>query len=1295
MRLFAVILMLVSLIAAGVVAMTVDFSRVGDLVGSGVTAQTTPASRPGRRPADRAGRRAPPRAPARAGRRAAEPEQADVQETVRRYLPLAAALLGATVALCLLLAALIVAARTVARRRREIVRYELVPFRADEATPEMVRRLLESWHQQLLERWRSRPLGGQPALALETIMEDDGQGGLEGRLVIAMPRELVAAVEGSLRACYPNCRMRPRDAPPPLPEAIVRLKKREPFIMALHVPEEDDPIISDAVLGAMSSIAAPCLVQITLTPTPALFDGYARGRFKAREKKAVRARGWDRTDPGLGSELLARELEAGLAVQHRPLFFADVRIGGPTREACRAIGGAIRGESGGENRLHERHLSKLGRRELYAERIRRAWSNPLPSWRHGVYSSSELAGLWRLPSPGLTTVAVTRSAVPRVDAPPAISRDPGHALLRDERGPVGILSVDKTDGLGLIGGQKTGKTSVLCQTVRVDAEDPDCAVICLMPKPGDARKALSTIPAWRTVHYLDFEAPELGINPLLADGDVAMVADKVVDAFRDVNAEGDIKGSSDRYLRQAAQAAIGASRAGAIDGPPTLWHMYRMLLPGETVFREHVVRAIYGDPRFTDTATFFGRDLPNDLRDATVNTTSKLDAPRNKILRLIVESLDKVLRHPRQLDLDSVVRNREVLIVDGKMGTFGSDNCRVMMQFILNMLYGTLQRQQQLPESERVRVAVKVDEAHLIINDSFADALATLRSAGLEIVAAWQYGEQIQDPKIRAGMMSLLRQRCMFSMGETQDARQMAEVTMAVYTDVIRADREERSRLRIAPDTIINMPNHHAVCSWISHGAREPAFVAQTIPLPEDETVVEAHLEAQRLRGGFVPDRLPDPLPDVQDEADADRALALAVGVGAQEAEQEAPAGPVRTPAHELPALPGDDLPELALPTAPLNGGGRDGDGPLPDSYTELDLDEVRGLDWEQVDLVEESERHEPSERELEILAALWRSRALFARQVHRRWWPRSTLRSAQLGLQKMARASWIRPCRFALRQRGSQQRLYVLTQAGFELAQQRTGRHGAYVDPELEWREPQLNDPRRLLRDLHVNGWVLALEQLAGRSFGNWRGPREAKLRPPRRRVRGEWLELRPEDVTVGASRRLDGLAPGPFEAVTPGAAVELRLRVAGEPLRLDLLVDFERGRGGAAREAKLRRYDGLLTGWARMLDRYRMLGNPPVVVLVAEDEPSALSLVRLADRLLTGRLAKAGESEAEWPYPARRALFVAVERDIHLGSLAAFQLPALPPDQRERIDGRGARGLRPRRVELVEARLLRGPGA
>lgn len=44
--------------------------------------------------------------------------------------------------------------------------------------------------------------------------------------------------------------------------------------------------------------------------------------------------------------------------------------------------------------------------------------------------------------------------------------------------------------------------------------------------------------------------------------------------------------------------------------PRALWHMYRLLLPGEDEFRDQVVRAIEPQAAFTETATFVGRDLP-------------------------------------------------------------------------------------------------------------------------------------------------------------------------------------------------------------------------------------------------------------------------------------------------------------------------------------------------------------------------------------------------------------------------------------------------------------------------------------------------------------------------------------------------------------------------------------------------------------------------------------------------------------------------------------------------------------
>jgi hypothetical protein len=1188
------------------------------------------------------------------------------------------------------LAALLLTTRTWARRRRRYQRLALIPHRADDARPDDVRRMLEAWHQQVVERWWRRILFGQPSIALEVVVGPDAEGAFAARLTLVCPVDLISSLEGSLFACYPDSQLAPTSDPLPAVSRIVRLKKRQVFVWALRRPDPRQRGVMDAVLNQMASLGQTAVLQYVLVPTPALFDRYSRRRFSAIERNSEAARATDPGQPGLRSEVLGQELEGGLDIQHRPLFFAEIRIASTGYREAAAIAGGLRGESAAENRLVERFMRPWGRGSLYLRRLAAGIGNPIPGWHRGVLSSTEICSLWQLPSPGLRSVRVARSAVPRILAPPEISRDSAAALARDEHGVVGIRPEDKTDGLGLIGGQKTGKTSLLCRTVQADALDPSCAVVVLMPKPGDALKALSMVPPDRTVHYLDLERPEFGINPLSSVGDPGMVADKVVEAFVDVNAEGDIRGSSDRYLRQAAQAAIGACRNGALEGPPNLWHLYRMLLPVEHAFRERVVEAIAPDPRYADTATFFGRVLPDDLANSPGQTTAKLDAPRNKLMRLMVESLDKVLRHPLQLDLDEVVRKREVLIVDGKMGTFGADNCRVMMQFILNALFGTLQRQQQLPEAERVRVALKVDEAHLVINESFADALATLRSAGLEVVAAWQYSEQIQDPKIRAGLMSLLRQRCMFSMGESEDAREMSRVAMSVYSDLIRDDAESRARLRLTPDTIVNLPNHFAVCSWISRGARVPAFLAKTMPLDLDETVVEHHLQQQRDRGCHVPERLPDPMPDldwekprelptraVVEDADAGGASG---GAAAEEGGDES----LRAAPVALGFDPGANSVnvdnERAAPAPPQ----------LPETYTELDLDNLRGITWDKLTPLPADRRREPTNRELEILGALWSYRFLFASQIHRRWWRGSSLRASQQALNQMAKAGWVRRFKLQTGERGAQQRVYCLNRQGFELGQERTGRSGSFIDPEAKWREPVATDARRILRSLRVNGWGMAFEHEAGNLLRNWRGPRAGRLEPPRRRIRGEWIEIAPGEVVVGSGHKLRDFAAAKFETVTPDATLELSIPIGEERLRFDLLVEFDMARSNAASIERLQRYDGLISGWSGMLDRYKMLGTPPVVLFVCEDEHRAMNLLRIADRAVTARLAKPGAEETEWPHPGRKGIFVAVERDMHLGSMQALQLPELPPDIRERLEGKRARKCQPRRVHLIEPSLM-----
>jgi hypothetical protein len=336
---------------------------------------------------------------------------------------------------------------------------------------------------------------------------------------------------------------------------------------------------------------------------------------------------------------------------------------------------------------------------------------------------------------------------------------------------------------------------------------------------------------------------------------------------------------------------------------------------------------------------------------------------------------------------------------------------------------------------------------------------------------------------------------------------------------------------------------------------------------------------------------------------------------------------------------------------------------------------------------------HEPSERELEILGALWDTRFLFTTQIWRRWWDGSSQRACQQGLQRMWAAGWVRRFKFQRAERGAQQRVYCLTEAGFELLRGRSGRKGQFLRDDEVWRQPSTGDPRHILRDLQVNGWVLALEAFAGsRRVGRWLGPGQGRLEPPRRKVYGEWVDVRPSEVVLGSNHRLQGYAGEHFEAVMPNATVELRLGAGDRQRRIDLLVELDRNRGAGAAEDRLRRYDGLVSGWARMLRRYRSLGTVPVVVFVSEDERSRLKLLQVADRTLTTRIAKAGSDEREWPYLGRRSILFAIERDVHEGSLAALALPALPPDARARLGEPEA--LTPRRVHVVDPRLLPARG-
>ena len=254
------------------------------------------------------------------------------------------------------------------------------------------------------------------------------------------------------------------------------------------------------LITAMGACAQPAFVQITMTPTPALFERFAKHLYKRHEAHLSRERR-ERALVRDRSMLEDAELRGALEVQHRPLFFVDLRVIAPDRRVCERIASELRAE-GRENRLVERGTAvRHGMLGLYTRRVQRGEGNPLPAFHKGVFASTELAAIWQLPSIDYMTVPFTRDALPLAPASPAIlrpSRGPG--TLRDALGAVSIHPELRRQNTAVPGAVEQGKSSYLVATSPRTCSRERCAVIVLDPKGDAAEAAVSLVPAGPHMH---------------------------------------------------------------------------------------------------------------------------------------------------------------------------------------------------------------------------------------------------------------------------------------------------------------------------------------------------------------------------------------------------------------------------------------------------------------------------------------------------------------------------------------------------------------------------------------------------------------------------------------------------------------------------------------------------------------------------------------------------------------------------------------------------------------------------
>jgi hypothetical protein len=444
-----------------------------------------------------------------------------------------------------------------------------------------------------------------------------------------------------------------------------------------------------------------------------------------------------------------------------------------------------------------------------------------------------------------------------------------YPMLRAENGAGLIHPDDRKFGVMAVGGQGTGKTSVLLRMFLNDTHDPDAAPIVLDPKSELAHLCLAyTSPGCgKRVWYLDLGRPAFGMNPLVRSGErplaleAAEVAENVVAALLDVY-EDQLFASSRRYLYHAVIGAL--ALADREQRRPTFEDVYRLLEPADQEFRNLVGQACADVPDLDFSAHFLRVELPEELRHAGSQTTTRMDAPRNKISTLLQTApIVRFFHHPTHVSLRAIIEARDILIVDAAKDLAGDDNVRPMMLFMMRMLHRQMQRQVRLSEDERPRVPLIVDEAHYIAGtENFVDQVATHRRGGLEVACGLQFFAQLGSgsnhrEKIRKGLLNLLQSRFIFRMGDVEDAEEATRIAMAVFSTMIRDDPDARARLRVTPEQVLNFPNHFCLASWIAGGTRIPSFTGQTYPFPPyADHWARWHLTQQAKRVAPYPERL-------------------------------------------------------------------------------------------------------------------------------------------------------------------------------------------------------------------------------------------------------------------------------------------------------------------------------------------------------------------------------------------------------------------------------------------------------
>jgi hypothetical protein len=914
---------------------------------------------------------------------------------------------------------------------------------------------------------------------------------------------------------------------------------------------------------------------------------------------------------------------------------------------------------------------------------------------------------------------------------------------RASNGTVLIRDGDRVYGTLLVGGQGTGKTSVMLRMYLNDIGDPNACPIVVDPKSELSRLALAMTPpeCGKRVWFLDLGRPRFGMTPLRMYGDqpfaseAASIADGVVESLLDINAGQIMQASRDLLYR----ATIGALALARWESRTANFEdIYALLLPGQEEARELVVGACARIPDLDQTAEFFRKELPDDLKLSTSSTADRLRAPRNKVAGIVgVPPLRRFLNHPTDLPLREIVENRDILIIDANMAAVGEANAQAIMHFVFRQLHHQMQRQVRQEQVDRARVALLCDEFHYLASRNVIKQIATHRAAGLDVTAGLQFFSQLGagadsasvTEEIRQGVLNLLQSRFLFRLGDPDDAEQASRIAMAVYQSMIRSDPDSRAQMRVTPEAILNLPRFHCLASWIVDGQRASSFVMQTEAMNHQvpSTWADLHLEAQNRRVGPYPEHMaatlrtsykqpvasptrdgvptPPTSSAVSDTYAASQLRSPVVepvapnrGAGADDAtvEQMLAAHQDKTgpSIQEAAGVPQPEKSRVRAVVGNQERGqetlfepDRDSDVSLPDALRALSfIDRVNEL-GQALDVAQSPAAvGRIYKQDLAILQLLDRAGTCLPWLIQHVVMPNRSESQVRKVIGKLYGKGLVGRRSIGIREqrdyRGSLPSAIELTRLGFKIAQERGAIHESRT-----YRLAENVKGQHVPHDHHALAWFAQFDRVSGVTTTMWRTPRYATGRFPVPQV-GSGHRRRPlavTDIDLAPPQALFDVLTTEFGEVKPDITAEAR--VPSLKLTFDVMVEYQHASNPDNYREKFRHYDSFLTGWCLAHRRYRAVDTRPIVVVVAAEAKDLLALAKRADEVMKGAVGVQGTAPTDWYYAGRDHIFFVLEQDVYRESLHALALPQLPPDLRE---GLGDAGLQLTRVSLLPSSMI-----